>query len=76
MRMAATAVKEGKEWVINGTKNWITHGLSGDISIVLVRTGELLDSKGITSFIIEKDTPGFSAVKIKDKLGVRASETA
>ena len=76
MRMAATAVKEGKEWVINGTKNWITHGLSGDISVVLVRTGELLDSKGITSFIIEKGTPGFSAVKIKDKLGVRASETA
>jgi alkylation response protein AidB-like acyl-CoA dehydrogenase len=76
MRMATTAVKDGKDWVINGTKNWITHGLSGDISIVLVRTGELLDSKGITSFIIEKGTPGFSAVKIKDKLGVRASETA
>ncbi len=76
MRMAATAVKDGKDWVINGTKNWITHGLSGDISIVLVRTGELMDSKGITSFIIEKGTPGFSAVKIKDKLGVRASETA
>ena len=76
MRMAATAVKEGEEWVINGTKNWITHGLSGDISVVLIRTGELLDSKGITSFIIEKGTPGFSAVKIKDKLGVRASETA
>ena len=76
MRMAATAVKDGKYWVINGTKNWITHGLSGDISIVLVRTGELMDSKGITSFIIEKGTPGFSAVKIKDKLGVRASETA
>jgi alkylation response protein AidB-like acyl-CoA dehydrogenase len=76
MRMATTAVKDGKDWVINGTKNWITHGLSGDISIVLVRTGELLDSKGITSFIIEKGIPGFSAVKIKDKLGVRASETA
>jgi len=76
MRMATTAVKDGKDWVINGTKNWITHGLSGDVSIVLVRTGELMDSKGITSFIIEKGTPGFSAVKIKDKLGVRASETA
>ncbi len=76
MRMAATAVKDGTDWVINGTKNWITHGLSGDISIVLVRTGELLNSNGITSFIIEKGTPGFSAVKIKDKLGVRASETA
>ena len=76
MRMKTTAVKEGNEWVINGAKNWITHGLSGDISVVLIRTGELLDSRGITAFIIEKGTPGFSAVKIKDKLGVRASETA
>ena len=76
MRMKTTAVKDGDEWVINGAKNWITHGLSGDVAVVLVRTGELLDSKGITAFIIEKGTPGFSAVKIKDKLGVRASETA
>lgn len=76
MRMKTTAVKEGNEWVINGAKNWITHGLSGDIAVVLVRTGELLDSRGITAFIIEKGMPGFSAVKIKDKLGVRASETA
>lgn len=76
MRMKTTAVKEGNEWIINGAKNWITHGLSGDVAVVLVRTGELLDSKGITAFIIEKDMPGFSAVKIKDKLGVRASETA
>ena len=76
MRMKTTAVKEGNEWVINGAKNWITHGLSGDVSVVLVRTGDLLDSKGITAFIIEKGTPGFSAVKIKGKLGVRASETA
>lgn len=76
MRMKTTAVKEGNEWVINGAKNWITHGLSGDVVVVLVRTGDLLDSKGITAFIVEKGTPGFSAVKIKDKLGVRASETA
>lgn len=76
MRMKTTAVKEGSEWVINGAKNWITHGLSGDVAVVLVRTGELLDSRGITAFIVEKGTPGFSAVKIKDKLGVRASETA
>ncbi len=76
MRMKTTAVKEGNEWIINGAKNWITHGLSGDVSVVLIRTGELLDSRGITAFIIEKGTPGFSAVKIKDKLGVRASETA
>lgn len=76
MRMKCTAVREGDEWVINGAKNWITHGLSGDVAVVLIRTGELLDSKGITAFIIEKGTPGFSAVKIKDKFGVRASETA
>ena len=76
MRMKTTAVEDGDHWVINGTKNWITHGLSGDVAVVLIRTGELLDSNGITAFIIEKDTPGFSAVKIKDKLGVRASETA
>tara|TARA_Y100000385_G_scaffold178048_1_gene184067 strand:- start:16 stop:1155 length:1140 start_codon:yes stop_codon:yes gene_type:complete len=76
MRMKTTAVLDGDEWVINGSKNWITHGLSGDVSVVLVRTGDLLDSKGISAFIVEKGTPGFSAVKIKDKLGVRASETA
>jgi len=76
MRMKTTATEDGDHWVINGTKNWITHGLSGDVSVVLIRTGELLDSNGITAFIIEKGTPGFSAVKIKDKFGVRASETA
>lgn len=76
MRMKCTAKLDGDHWVINGTKNWITHGLSGDVAVVLIRTGDLLDSKGITAFIIEKNTPGFSAVKIKDKLGVRASETA
>ena len=76
MRMKTTAVQDGDDWIINGTKNWITHGLSGDVAVVLIRTGDLLDSNGITAFIIEKGTPGFSAVKIKDKLGVRASETA
>ena len=76
MRMKTVAKKDGDHWVINGAKNWITHGLSGDVAVVLVRTGELLDSNGITAFIIEKGTPGFSAVKIKDKFGVRASETA
>ena len=76
MRMKTTAVKDGNDWILNGTKNWITHGLSGDVLVVLVRTGELLDSNGITAFIVEKETPGFSAVKIKDKVGVRASETA
>jgi len=76
MRMKSTATKDGDDWIINGSKTWITHGLSGDVMVVLVRTGELLDSKGITAFILEKDMPGLSAVKIKDKLGVRASETA
>jgi alkylation response protein AidB-like acyl-CoA dehydrogenase len=76
MRMKTVAKKDGEYWVINGAKNWITHGLSGDVAVVLVRTGDLLDSNGITAFIVEKGTPGFSAVKIKDKFGVRASETA
>lgn len=76
MRMKTVAKKDGEYWIINGTKNWITHGLSGDVAVILVRTGELLDSNGITAFIIEKGTPGFSAVKIKEKFGVRASETA
>ncbi len=76
MRMKTVGIKDGEYWVINGSKNWITHGLSGDIAVVLIRTGDLLDSNGITSFIVEKGTPGFSAVKIKDKFGVRASETA
>ena len=76
MRMKTTAVKDGDHWVLNGTKNWITHGLSGDVAVVLIRTGDLLDSKGITAFIIEKGTPGFSSGKKEDKLGMRASETA
>jgi len=76
MRMKSTAVKDGDDWILNGTKNWITHGLSGDIAVVLIRTGEELDSNGITAFILEKGMPGYSAVKIKEKLGVRASETA
>ena len=76
MRMKCTAVKDGDYWVINGTKNWITHGISGDVALVLVRTGELLDSHGITAFIIERGTPGFSGGKKENKLGMRASETA
>ncbi|MBX7052184.1 MAG: acyl-CoA dehydrogenase [Flavobacteriales bacterium] len=76
MRMKCTAVQDGDYWVINGTKNWITHGISGEIAVVLVRTGELLDSKGITAFAIERGTPGFSGGKKENKLGMRASETA
>lgn len=76
LRMKTTAVKDGNEWVINGTKNWITHGISGDIAVVLVRTGDLLDSRGITAFAVERGTPGFKAGKKENKLGMRASETA
>jgi alkylation response protein AidB-like acyl-CoA dehydrogenase len=76
LRMKTVAVKEGDHWIINGAKNWITHGISGDVAVVLVRTGELLDSRGISAFIIERGTPGFSAGKKENKLGMRASETA
>ena len=76
MRMKCTAVKDGEHYTINGTKNWITHGISGEVAVVLIRTGELLDSNGITAFIIERDTPGFSGGKKENKLGMRASETA
>ena len=76
MRMKCVAEKDGDEWVINGMKTWITHALSADVYVILVRTGELLDSNGISAFIIEKGTPGLSANKITNKVGVRASETA
>jgi alkylation response protein AidB-like acyl-CoA dehydrogenase len=76
MRMKCTAVEDGDYYVINGTKNWITHGISGEVAVVLVRTGDLLDSNGITAFIIERTTPGFSGGKKENKLGMRASETA
>ena len=76
MRMKCVAKKEGNEWVLNGAKNWITHGISGDVAVVLARTGELLDSRGITAFIVERGTPGFQGGKKENKLGMRASETA
>lgn len=76
MRMRCTAEKEGDHWVLNGTKNWITHGLTAEVSVVLARTGELLDSRGITAFVVERDTPGFRGGKKENKLGMRASETA
>lgn len=76
MRMKVTAKKEGNQWVLNGAKNWITHGISGDVAVVLARTGELLDSHGISAFIVERGTPGFQAGKKENKLGMRASETA
>lgn len=76
MRMKCVATQDGDDWVINGAKNWITHGKSSDIMVVLARTGELLDSHGITAFVVERGTPGFSAGKKENKLGMRASETA
>ncbi len=67
MRMQCTAKQEGDYWILNGAKNWITHGKSGDVAVVLARTGELLDSNGITAFVIERGTPGFKAGKKENK---------
>ena len=75
LNMTTVGVKEGDHWVINGTKCWITNGASGDVAVVLVRTGEAGDSHGITTFVVEKGTPGFAAGRKEDKLGMRASET-
>ena len=74
--MNTTAVKEGDYWIVNGAKNFITHAVSGDISVVIVRTGEKGDSKGMTAFVFEKGMPGFTSGKKENKLGMRASETA
>jgi acyl-CoA dehydrogenase len=75
-RMQCVAQKDGDYYILNGTKNWITHGISSQVAVVIARTGELLDRKGISAFIIERDTPGFKAGKKENKLGMRASETA
>jgi len=74
--MRCTAVKEGEEWVLNGTKNWITHGISGHIAVVVARTGEPRARNNATAFIVERGTAGFSGGKKENKLGMRASETA
>ncbi len=74
--MNTTAVKDGDHWVVNGAKNFITHGKSGDIAVVIVRTGKKGDSKGMTAFVFEKGMPGFTSGKKENKLGMRASETA
>ena len=68
--------KDGNDWIINGTKNWITHGISGDIAVVICRTGEPRAKNNATAFIVERGTPGFSGGKKENKLGMRASETA
>ncbi len=76
LRMQCVAKKDGDDWVLNGTKNWITHGITGNVAVVLARTGDLLDSHGITAFVVERGTPGFRGGKKENKLGMRASETA
>ena len=74
--MACTAKLDGDEWVINGAKNFITHGKSGDVAVVMTRTGAKGDRRGATALVVEFGTPGFTAGKKEDKLGMRASETA
>ncbi len=74
--MKTTAVKQGDHWVLNGTKSWITHGKSGEVAVVICRTGEPRTSGNSTAFVVERGTLGFTAGKKENKLGMRASETA
>jgi alkylation response protein AidB-like acyl-CoA dehydrogenase len=73
--MRTVAVKDGDYYIINGAKNFITHGKTGNVAVVIVRTGQVGDSRGMTAFVIEKGTPGFTSGKKENKLGMRASET-
>lgn len=74
--MRCTATRDGDDWILNGSKNWITHGITGDVAVVLARTGEPRTRNNVTAFIVERGTPGFKAGKKENKLGMRASETA
>ena len=74
--MKCTATKDGDNWILNGTKNWITHGKSGDVAVVVARTGEPRTKNNATTFVVERVTKGFTAGKKENKLGMRASETA
>src|SRR5215203_1418370 len=74
--MKCTAVRDGNNWVLNGTKNWITHGRTGDIAVVVCRTGEPRTKNNATAYVVERGTKGFSGGKKENKLGMRASETA
>ncbi len=74
--MQCTALKQGDEWIINGTKNWITHGISSDITVVIARTGAAREKNNATAFVVPRGTPGFTGGKKENKLGMRASETA
>ncbi|SKC00244.1 acyl-CoA dehydrogenase family protein [Dyadobacter psychrophilus] len=73
--MRTVAVRDGNDWIINGSKNFITNGKSGDVAVIITRTGEPGDKHGATAFIIEQGTPGFTSGRKEDKLGMRASET-
>lgn len=73
--MRTVAVREGDDWIINGSKNFITNGKSGDLTVLIARTGEPGDKHGATAFIIPQGTPGFTAGRKENKLGMRASET-
>jgi alkylation response protein AidB-like acyl-CoA dehydrogenase len=75
MRTTAVLDASGTHYVLNGAKNFITHGRSGEVAVVIARTGEVGDSHGMTAFIVERDTPGFVGGRKEDKLGMRASET-
>ncbi len=74
--MKCVAVRDGDHWVINGTKSWITHGRTGDVAVVICRTGEARSKDNATAFVVERGTPGFAGGKKENKLGMRASETA
>ena len=74
--MQTTAIKDGDDWILNGTKCWITHGKSGDVAVVIARTGEPRTKNNATAFVVERGRAGFSGGKKENKLGMRASETA
>jgi len=74
--MRTTAARDGDAWVINGSKQFITHGHSGDVMVVMAVTHRAKGSRGISAFIVEQGTPGFRAGKKENKLGMRASETS
>ncbi|MCU0450280.1 MAG: acyl-CoA dehydrogenase family protein [Bernardetiaceae bacterium] len=74
--MRTVAHRQGDHWVLNGAKNFITHGRSGHVAVVIARTGAVGDSRGMSAFVVERGTPGFAGGKKEDKLGMRLSETA
>ena len=74
--MLTTATRDGDDWILNGTKNFITHGHSAEIAVVIARNGKKGDSRSMTAFVVERGTPGFYSGKKENKLGMRASETA